>query len=42
MTDYASGSYTLTSSSPYYSGGTDGGAPGADVSALDAAINGVK
>lgn len=42
MTDYPDGDYTLSSTSPYYSGGTDSTPPGADVGALDAAINGVK
>ena len=42
MTDYATGDYTLNSSSPYYAGSTDGIPPGADVDALNAALNGVK
>lgn len=42
MTDYAGGDYTLTSTSPYFSGSTDGVPPGADVEALNAALSGVR
>ena len=42
MTDYAGGDYSLLSSSPYATAGTDGGAPGADVTELRRRLEGVK
>jgi hypothetical protein len=42
MTDYAGGNYTLTASSPYFTSGTDGGAPGADMQLVNQAVAGVQ
>ena len=42
MANAGSGDYTLTSASPYYTSGTDGTAPGADVTALMNALQDVK
>ena len=42
MANAGSGDYTLTSASPYYTSGTDGMAPGANVTELMNALQGVK
>lgn len=38
--DYAGGNYRLTSASPYHNAGTDGKDLGADIDAIEAAVNG--
>ncbi len=42
MTDYAGGDYSLLSTSPYATAGTDGSAPGANVDELNRRLQGVK
>lgn len=42
MADYAGGDYTLLSSSPYATSGTDGTAPGANAAVLRQRLSGVK
>ena len=42
MTNAGSGDYTLTSGSPYYTSGTDGTAPGANVTAVMQSVQNVR